>query len=502
MADFQPYFFHFLILLISIAMTLAFFKSKHAKSHLPATPFSLPIIGHLHLLNPNPHQAFHRLSLRYGPVIRVFMGCEPCVVICSPKTAQEFLKTYENAYSDRPQNSATRYITYGSKDFAFAPYGPYWKFMKKIVMSQLLNGTTLDSLVHVRRDEINHFIKSISQKAGRAVNLNTELVKVANNLITRVVLGERCSEQAGQADDIRRMVSEINEAISSFNLSDNIWLFKNLDLQGFGKRVKDTHRRFDALIEKVIKEHEEAPFQEKDLLSILLHIAQDETMDIHLTRENIKAFILNIFVAGTDNSALAPEWGLSELINHPNIMRKAVAEIDNVVGKDRLIQESDVENLPYLQAIIKETLRLHPPVPLIPRKSTEDRTVAGYHIQANTSIYINTWALGRDPNHWENPLEFMPERFEEKPMDVRGQHFEFLPFGSGRRMCPGTSLGLKMVYATFGAMIQCFEWKAGEDGNLARVDMDEGCGFNLPKANPLVCVPVARLDPIPMHVFK
>ncbi|KAL8252848.1 hypothetical protein R6Q59_036541 [Mikania micrantha] len=183
-----------------------------------------------------------------------------------------------------------------------------------------------------------------------------------------------------------------------------------------------------------------------------------------------------------DNLALIPEWGLSELINHPNIMRKAVAEIDNVVGKDRLIQESDVQNLPYLREIIKETLR-HPPVPLIPRKSIEDRAVAGYHIQANTSILINIWALGRDPNHWENPLEFRPERFEEKQMDVRGQHFEFLPFGSGRRICPGTSLGLKMVYATFGALIQCFEWKAGKDGNLARVDMDERCGFNLPKAN-------------------
>ncbi|KAD4584620.1 hypothetical protein E3N88_22221 [Mikania micrantha] len=501
MADFQPYFFHFLILLISIAITLAFFKSKNAKSHLhPPSPFSLPIIGHLHLLTPTPHQAFHRLSLRYGPVFRLFMGSEPCVVTCSPKIAQEFLKTYENAYLDRPLNSATTYITYGSKDFAFAPHGPYWKFMRKMVMSQLLNGTTIDSMLQVRQDEINHFVKSISQKVGRAVYINAELVKVTNNLISRLLLGERCSEQAGQADDIRKMVFGITEAIGSFNLSDNIWLFKNLDLQGYGKRVKDFHRRFDALIEKIIKEHEESQSQEKDLLSMLLHIAEDEKMDIHLTRENIKAFILNIFVAGTDNSALTPEWGLSELINHPNIMRKAVAEIDNVVGKDRLIQESDIPNLPYLQAIIKETLRLHPPVPLIPRKSTEDRTVAGYHIQANTSIFINIWALGRDPNHWENPLEFRPERFEEKQMDVRGQHFEFLPFGSGRRMCPGTSLGLKMVYTTLGAMIQCFEWKAGEDGNLARVDMDEKRGFNLPKAKPLVCVPVARLDPIPMSI--
>ncbi|KAI3733035.1 hypothetical protein L1987_64250 [Smallanthus sonchifolius] len=164
----------------------------------------------------------------------------------------------------------------------------------------------------------------------------------------------------------------------------------------------------------------------------------------------------NIFVAGTDNLALIAEWALSELINHPNIMRKAIEEIDNVVGKNRLLQESDIQNLPYLQAIIKETLRLHPPIPMIPRKATEDRTVAGYHIQANIDIFINVWALGIDPDYWENPLAFRPERFLEKQMDVRGQHYELLPFGSGRRMCPGTSFGLQMIHATFGAMIQCF----------------------------------------------
>ncbi|XP_076899792.1 cytochrome P450 93A3-like [Bidens hawaiensis] len=505
MTEFQGYLFYFLIWLISTTLILAFFKFSRAKYHLPPTPFSLPIVGHLHLLGPIPHQAFHRLSQRYGPVFRLFMGSEPCVVASSPETAKEFLKTYENAYLDRPRNSATIYITYGSKDFAFTPYGPYWKFMKKIVMSQLLNGTTIDSLLHVRQDEINRFIKSLSQKAntGEAVNLNAELVKVTNNLISKILLSERCSENTGKADDIRKLIFEITEVMGTFNLSDNIWLFKRLDLQGFGKRVKDIHRRFDALIERIIKEHEDARTkglgsEGKDLLRILLDIAEEENTETDLTRENIKAFILNIFVAGTDNSAIITEWALSELINHPNVMKKAIEEIDNIVGKNRLLQESDIPNLPYLQAIVKETLRLHPPVPMIPRKSTDDRTVAGYHIQANTSIFINVWALGRDPNYWENPLEFRPERFEEKLMDVRGQHFELLPFGSGRRMCPGTSLGLNMVYATFGAMIQCFEWKTGKDGNLSNVDMEEGCGLNLPRANPLVCVPVARLHPIPL----
>ncbi|KAL7582251.1 hypothetical protein Lser_V15G42505 [Lactuca serriola] len=507
MADFHGYFILFLIWLISTIFIRSFLKSIRAKKlNLPPTPFSLPIIGHLHLLAPIPHQAFHKISLKYGPVFRLFLGSIPCVVTGSPEVAKEFLKTYENAYLDRPQNSAVAYLTYGSKDFSFAPYGSYWKFMKKIVMSQLLNGTTLDLLLPVRQDEINRLIKSLERKAkaGHAVDLDVELVKMTNNVISRMLMTERCSEEEDEAGEMKKLVTEIAEITGKFNLSDYIWIFKNLDLQGFGKQLKGIHGRFDALIERIMKEHEEARKQKtgvvKDLLHMLLDVAEDQSMEIKLTRENIKAFILDIFAAGTDTSAITTEWALSELINHPNIMKKAVEEIDKVVGKDRLLQESDIPNLPYLQAIVKETLRLHPTGPMIPRQSTEDCTIAGYHIPANTTIFVNVWALCRDPNHWENALEFRPERFEECHLDVRGQHFHMLPFGSGRRMCPGTSLALQVIHATLGCMIQCFEWKAGEDGKLIRVDMEEGVGITLPRANPLVCLPVARLNPIPLSI--
>ncbi|KAI3806511.1 hypothetical protein L1987_22418 [Smallanthus sonchifolius] len=181
-------------------------------------------------------------------------------------------------------------------------------------------------------------------------------------------------------------------------------------------------------------------------------------------------------------------------------MKKAVEEIDQVVGKNRLVQESDIQNLPYLRSIVKESFRLHPTAPLILRLSTRDSTVGGYDIPANTVVFVNVWSLGRDPAHWERPLEFRPERFAGTDMDVRGQDFGLLPFGGGRRMCPGISLGLHNVHTTLGAMIQCFEWKAGKNGDLATVDMEEGVGVTLPRANPLVCVPVARLEPIPLPV--
>lgn len=376
--------------------------------------------------------------------------------------------------------------------------------MKKLVMSELLNGRTLDLLLPVRQDEINRFMNLLSQNAklGKPVHLKGELFKLTNNVISRMIMSERCLEDENEAGDMKKLVSEITEISGKFNLADYIWFCKNLDLQGYVRRLKEIHPRFDNLIERIISEHEEErrirkeKDEVKDLLDILLKILDDDSMEMKLTRDNIKAFILNLFVAGSDSSALAIEWGLAELINHPRVMKKAIEEIDRVIGKTRILEESDIPQLPYLQAIVKETLRLHPAAPIIPRTSTEDCTVGGYHIPSKTTVFVNVWALGRDPEYWDDPLEFRPERFDGSQVDVRGQHFQLLPFGSGRRMCPGMSLGMQLAQVTLGSMIQCFEWKAGEDGNLGRVDMEEGPGITLPRANPLVCVPVARLHSV------
>nr|GEZ66556.1 cytochrome P450 93A3 [Tanacetum cinerariifolium] len=233
MVDFNTCVTLFLTCLITI-LIWAICNSKRAKSHLPPTPFTLPIIGHLHLLARIPHQAFYKLSLQHGPVYRLYLGYVPCVVICSAEAAKEILKTNENSFLNRPQNnSALAYLTYGSKDFSFAKYGPYWTFMKKLVMSQILNGATLDLFLKVRQDEINSFIKSLSRivKNGMAVDLGGKLVKVSNNVISRMVMSERCSDNENQAKEVRTLVAEITELMGNFNLSDYIWLFKNADLQ-------------------------------------------------------------------------------------------------------------------------------------------------------------------------------------------------------------------------------------------------------------------------------
>lgn len=203
----------------------------------------------------------------------------------------------------------------------------------------------------------------------------------------------------------------------------------------------------------------------------------------------------DIFSAGTDTSAITTEWALAELINHPHIMEKARKEIDSVVEKGRLVEESDIPNLPYIQSIIKETLRLHPTGPLTIRESTEKCIIGGYEIPAKTRLFVNAWAIGRDAKYWDGPLEFKPERFigGAKNVDIRGQYFELLPFGSGRRMCPGTSLALQVVQTAVADLIQCFDWKVETGG---KVNMDEGIGLTLPRAQPLICVPVARINPL------
>ncbi|CAI0388367.1 unnamed protein product [Linum tenue] len=410
MATFQSYagLISLLCITITIIKTLLG-KSKRRGSlqgRLPPAPLALPIIGHLHLLAPIPHQALHKLAGRHGPLFRLSLGSVPCVVASSPETAREFLKTHDSVFSDRPVPAAVDYLTYGSADFFFAPYGPYWKFMKKLCVSELLGGRILDRMLPLRRDEIGRSLQRTRNRAeaGEPMDVGGELIRVANNVISVMAMGERCSGGADEADWVRKLVAETAELTGKFNLSDYVWFCKRLDLQGFGKRLEDLRERFDSMMERIIEEHVEARMNDtnggevKDLLDVLLDIKEDQDSEIKLTRENIKAFIWDIFAAGTESSAITTEWAMAELINHPEILNRARKEIDSVVGKSRLVQESDIPDLPYLQAIVKETMMLHPAAPLIMRESSRDCEIQGYKIPARTRLFVNVWAIGRDPN--------------------------------------------------------------------------------------------------------
>ncbi|XP_052160422.1 cytochrome P450 93A3-like [Oryza glaberrima] len=506
-----------LLFVAGLIVLYALRRRRHRRSsglRLPPSPFGLPILGHLHLLAPLPHQALHRLAARHGPLLFLRLGSVPCVAACSPDAAREVLKTHESAFLDRPKPAAVHRLTYGGQDFSFSPYGPYWRFMKRACVHELLAGRTLDRLRHVRREEVARLVGSLSRSAadgGERVDVGAALMGLTGDIVSRMVMGRRWTGDDNDAEEMRSVVAETAELTGTFNLQDYIGVFKYWDVQGLGKRIDAVHRKFDAMMERILTAREakrklrrqaaaDGEDDEKDLLDMLFDMHEDEAAEMRLTRDNIKAFMLDIFAAGTDTTTITLEWALSELINNPPVLRKLQAELDAVVGGARLADESDIPSLPYLQAVAKETLRLHPTGPLVVRRSLERATVAGYDVPAGATVFVNVWAIGRDAAWWPEPTAFRPERFVSggggggTAADVRGQHFHLLPFGSGRRICPGASLAMLVVQAALAAMVQCFEWSPVGG---APVDMEEGPGLTLPRKRPLVCTVSPRIHPLP-----
>ncbi|KAL2239518.1 licodione synthase-like [Sesamum indicum] len=492
-----------LFLLSSVLLLLLLTRKRRGLSSPPG-PLALPIIGHLHLLGPRLHQTFHDLSQRYGPLIQLRLGSIPCVVVSSPELAKEFLKTHELIFSSRKHSTAIDIVTYDSS-FAFSPYGPYWKFIKKLCTYELLGARNLNHFQPIRTLEIRSFLEVLMRKgeSGKDINVTEELVKLTSNVISHMMLSIRCSENEGEAEAARTVIREVTQIFGEFDVSDIIWFCKNLDLQGIRKRSEDIQRRYDALLEKIITDREKARrirgggCEASDFLDMLLDVMESGKTEVKFTREHLKALILDFFTAGTDTTAIATEWTIAELLSNPNVLKKAQEEIDNVVGPNRLVQESDAPNLPYLQAVIKETFRLHPPIPMLSRKSVSDCVVDGYKIPGKSLLFVNLWSMGRNPKYWESPMVFRPERFLEKEncsIDIKGQNFELLPFGTGRRGCPGMLLAIQEVISIIGTMVQCFDWKL-PDGS-GPVDMTERPGLTAPRAYDLVCCVVPRIDPV------
>ncbi|KAJ9188948.1 hypothetical protein P3X46_000297 [Hevea brasiliensis] len=505
--------------LFAILLFLAFFTRKQWHHQLPPSPMALPIIGHLHLLGPLIHHSFRDISSRYGPLIYLRLGSVSVVVASTPELAKELLKTHELTFSSRKHSIAIDRLTYNSS-FAFASYGPYWKFIKKISTFELLGNRMLNQFLPIRKQELHHFLGVFysKSKVGESVNITQELIKLSNNIISQMMLSMRSSDTNGESEIARTVVREVTQIFGEFNVSDFIWFCKNIDFQGFRKRIEDIYNKYDGLLEKLITSREqlrkknrsnEVVHEAKDFLDIMLDVMEDKNAEIRLTRNHIKALFLDFFTAATDTTAITIEWALAELINQPKVLEIAREEINKVVGNGRIAQESDNPNLPYIQAILKETFRLHPPIPMVARKSIQDCKINGYTIPANTLLFVNMWSIGRDPKYWKNPSLFQPERFLKSnieddlssSIDIRGQHFQFLPFGTGRRSCPGISLAMQSLPTTLAAMIQCFDWKVvnppGVELNIGDhhhvLDMTERPGLTAPRIHDLVCIPVPRL---------
>ncbi|TKY62570.1 3,9-dihydroxypterocarpan 6A-monooxygenase [Spatholobus suberectus] len=481
-------------------------RSTNSSSRLrpPPSPPALPIIGHLHLLGSVMPKSFQALGRLYGPLIQLRLGASTCVVVSNAQVAKQVMKTHDLNFCYRPQFGSSDYFLYKGSYFITAPYGPYWRFMKKLCVTQLLSSSQLGRFMHIREQEIKKLLKSlvVCSAEGRATDLSFELTALTNNILCRMAMSTSCLDKVNDAEEILGLVRELLHVGAKLSMGEVLGPLGKLDLFGYGKKLVKIVDKFDQVLERILEEHEERNTEASggvtgDMMDILLQVYKDPNAEVRLTRNDIKAFFLDIFLAGTDTSSAALQWAMTEIMNNPGVLKKLRAEIDAVVGTSRLVSESDVPNLRYLQAAVKEVLRLHPTAPFALRQSAEDCSINGYDIKGQTRTLINVYAIMRDPEAWVNAEEFIPERFTDgaermNTITMDGGDFRYLPFGFGRRGCPGSSLALTVIQVTVASLIQCFEWKikGGE-----RVSMEEGPSFSAGLAKPLVCYPVTCFNP-------
>ncbi|XP_030933038.1 trimethyltridecatetraene synthase-like [Quercus lobata] len=497
-----------------LASLLLLFSKKsdfqYHKRKSPPGPTPWPIIGNLDLIGPLPHQSLHKLSQKYGPIMQLKFGSFPVVVASSAEVAKQFLKTHDHVFASRPQTAAGKHTTYNYLNITWAPYGPYWRQGRKIYLSELFSSKRLESYEYIRVEERRVFMSRLCSMSGKPIMLKDHLSRLTLSIISRIVLGKKYfSESKDETsivtlEEFQEILDELFLLNGVLNIGDWIPWIDFLDLQGYVKRMKALRKKLDRFHDHVFDEHKarregEKDFVPKDMVDLLLQMADDPNLDVKLTYESVKGFTQDLIAGGTDTSATTVEWAMSELLKQPHLIKKATEELDRVIRRDRWVEERDIPQLPYINAIMKETMRKHPvAVLLAPHLALEDCNIAGYEIRKGTRIFINTWSVGRNPSIWYAPEEFCPERFLGKDIDVKGQNFELLPFGSGRRMCPGYSLGLKMISSSLANLLHGFDWKLPDNMKVEDLGMDEVYGLATPRKFPLIAVVEPRL---PLNLY-
>ncbi|KAI7756454.1 hypothetical protein M8C21_023101 [Ambrosia artemisiifolia] len=478
-------------IIITRSKSFKYFNKFNTNKKHPPQPWKLPIFGHIHhLIGALPHHALRKIAEKYGPVVHLQFGQVSNVLISSPHFAKEIMKTHDLSFANRPKLLTVEFIAYNYTDIAFSPYGDYWRQMRKICVLELLSAKKVQSFQSIREEMSQNLVEFITMHTSKTINLTKLISTMMNTIICRVVVGSKCKDQ-----DI--LLALINEAVylsSGFDVSDLFPSIKWLPrITGTRSKLMTIRNKLDKIFDQIISDHQERSdpdHENEDLLTVLLRVKDDGSLEFPLTFDNIKAVMLDMFAGGTDNSSATIQWAMSELLKNPKVMKKAQAEIRQVLKGKIKIQESDIQGLDYLKLVIKETLRLHPPIPLLlPRECREECEIGGYHIPIKTKVIINAWKIARDPDYWIDPESFIPERFNENSISMMGTDFEYLPFGAGRRMCPGALLGLANVELPLVMLLYHFNWQLPDGAPPGDLDMTESFGASLKRKNDLLVVP-------------
>ncbi|KAK9742263.1 hypothetical protein RND81_03G159900 [Saponaria officinalis] len=479
--------------LITKQLIQRFFKF----SKLPPSPsLALPIIGHLHLFKKPLHLFLGRLAAQHGPVLYLRFGSRPVVLLSSTSAVEESL-VRSDVFVDRPRLVAGKYNGFDFSNIAWAPMGPHWRNLRRVAAVEVLSPQRLHTLLEVRDNVARTFLGWMMKEItlNGVVEMKSAIFRLTLDNMMRMLVGYSFYEEVKGQDKeetfrkLQKIVEDSFRLGGVSNMEDFmpiIKVFKSV----FGspevkfKELMDEKLDFmKGLMEEHIEMEKEGKLNEtrkKSMLHVLLCLQKDDPK--YYSNEMIQSFIWTLYQGGTDTSSATAVWAMSLLINHPQVLKKAQAEIDALLGNERLVKESDRINLPYVQCIVNETLRMYPAGPAaLPYVANADTKVAGYQIPKGTMLLYNIWAIHNDPKVWDEPRKFKPERF----MDFEENKFgnSFMPFGVGRRVCPGEHLARRIVWLAVAILAQCFDWET-VDGEM--VDMEEGGGQTSFKVEPLL----------------
>ncbi|KAJ1410220.1 Cytochrome P450 [Sesbania bispinosa] len=486
-----------------------FFIQTNKHRNLPPSPPALPFIGHLHLLKQPLHRTLHNLTHNYGHIFLLRFGTRNVVVVSSPSAVEQCFTKNDITFANRPHTLAGKHLNYDHKTVGFASYGHHWRNLRRLMTVELLSTKRLDMFARIREEEIQLLVKQLFEESKghvSRVDVRSRLMEVSFNIMLRMISGKRYYGKdvvAKEGKEFQLLMKEFVELVGNGNLNDFLPILRWVDFQGLEKRMVNVMKKADRFFDNLLDEHRRNrrgnyQHQERKMTLIDAMLDLQENEPEFYTNETIKGVILVMLIGGTETSATTLEWALTLLLNNPEAMKKTRVEIDTNVGQDHLLNEMDTTKLKYLHNVITETLRLYPVAPLlIPHESSNDCNVCGFDIPRGTMLVVNLWTLHRDAKWWVDPTRFEPERFEEGESSGGEEVlYNMIPFGIGRRGCPGAALAKRVMGHALGAMIQSFEWdKIGDE----EIDMIEGSGLTIPKLEPLVafCKPRQGMIKLP-----
>ncbi|XP_073157760.1 5-OH-xanthotoxin synthase-like [Henckelia pumila] len=485
-----------LLALILPVLIFFFFKNPKnaAKPHNPPSPPGLPIIGNLYLF---------KLAKKYCPLMSMKLGKVQVLVVSSAKMAKEVLKTHDLAFCSRPPFLPWKKLTYGRLDIGFSPYNDSWRELRKICVLHLFSNKQVRYFRTIREAEVFRMIKAIAISSSSStlggenvINLSSIILEMTSTLICRIAFGMKPGEEESNKQRFDHLLVENEAMLGGFFVSDYLpWLSWVDKLSGMLSRLDKTFEEMDEFSQALIDKHLDSNYRDNmmnpnNILDLLIKLKEQRICSIDLTWNHIKAVLYDIFVAGTDTSAVVIVLAMTALMKTPNTMKKLKTEIREAIGKKGFANEDVVSRLPYLKSVVKETLRLYPPAPLlIPRETLAECIIEGYTIPPKTLVHINAWAIARDPEYWENADEFLPDRFLNCCVDVMGQDFEVIPFGAGRRGCPGILIGLATVELALANLVYFFDWELPQGFQNEDIDTEASPGVTMHKKFPLRLVP-------------